>query len=597
MMKLILFGIGLFIGLVILAQRLWWWFGRSYFLGYRICNEVCTKKLPEWWQKAVNLLFYKPHNLTTWGFITTLVWPSFLVLNLCLVAQILERFLPGGEIIKIPYIGNYASLSLIAGVLFAIGQTFFLTFYEEPKSEKEKKGRLGSHWIVVIGHWLRKHWLLVLFIVTIIIEIGLSGYRAWLFSVDKEKITPNLLDQLMGRGGIGLAALLGFIVPMAESLIGARSLANFIVPMLAAPLYWIGGAIVLIWCVITWLVSGFYPVAADKHPPRLNPPDFSNSIIGKWLEAIIEKIKTPGIKVPESVKNLEIDVNNLLMTTTTIEGQLRDSKKGLTEIGDYDKLKEGIDNLNSETQSKIMNIRTGLVFRLLGEAEIEDWNKRKDSLFKQMLQSQGISQIGCDEKLKQIKQEMQDDVETAAWNEEKELLSQGISQGKLGQLKRKRQALQDTKKEYNGFSNRNKSIYSLLEERTNRILGLQQTKDQFEYAKKTYESLWQQYTALERDGIVPDGAKEIIKHRLNTIKAELDKMEGDFREIDNKMSVLIGNHPSLERTLRAIANASDGIRCDLEDLLKECSLKRWVLNWVLIRLRIQQGLVPERRDN
>src|ERR1035438_4218964 len=107
-----------------LMTRIPWWTAKVCVGGADMVEEV-QAKAPLWRAQSIRWILAVPERLSVWGFFAFLLWPVMIVLNLVLLAQVLEMVVPGGERTPIPMLGSYTVLSLIAGGLFSLSQTVF----------------------------------------------------------------------------------------------------------------------------------------------------------------------------------------------------------------------------------------------------------------------------------------------------------------------------------------------------------------------------------------------------------------------------------------------------------------------------------------
>ena len=69
------------------------------------------------------------------GFIAGLFWPAVVLLNLLLLAQVMELFFPGGDRIVLGTFGTYSAFALVAGALFSSSQSLFGLVVGESETE------------------------------------------------------------------------------------------------------------------------------------------------------------------------------------------------------------------------------------------------------------------------------------------------------------------------------------------------------------------------------------------------------------------------------------------------------------------------------
>ena len=226
-----------------------WWIGRCYFPGHRICMSV-HKNLPRWFEKEKRFLslFETP---SVFGFLCTFLLMGIISLNITLLAQIFELFVPSGQRHTFPFIGTYATFPLIVGLLYALVQVTLSTI------RKMKKLR-GEPTRSITGA----------IIITIIVEAGLNFYRAWLLTSGQQPVSPTLWDQVITFGGPILAGFLGIVVPWAEILLSPYAMLEFIQPVIKDVVVLVRLVIGTIFLGLTWIYFGFH----DKKPVILPGP-------------------------------------------------------------------------------------------------------------------------------------------------------------------------------------------------------------------------------------------------------------------------------------------------------------------------------------
>lgn len=231
---------GLFVGIFVLGlvARIVWWRTKKCLLGDRVCAGV-QKRLPGWWEETKELLSYKPQGVTAVGFVSTLLWPFPLALNVLLVAYALEPFFPGGSRIVLLWVGTYSVFPLMMGLLYAIAQTGLVILH----------GYIESKWEKIV--------LMIIVALTFLVESGLVPYRAYLLPIDEEIVSPTIWDVVMLRGGVVIGGFLGLMVPIGTVLVGVFSFLQFVEPMIKASLHWFCGLVFLIGYGIIWWICGF----------------------------------------------------------------------------------------------------------------------------------------------------------------------------------------------------------------------------------------------------------------------------------------------------------------------------------------------------
>lgn len=280
--------------LLALAVVAWgaWWANRWYFPSAILCMAV-HKILPRIFEKELRLLS-RLESPSVIGFLTALLLPTLICLNVSLLAQVFELFVPPGQRITFPLIGSYATFPLIVGLLFALSQVALATVRKIQKQEGQK-GR----------------WVLALMIVTVIVEVGLNIYRAFLLTSGKQLISPTIWDQVFVYGGPGLAGLLGFIVPTTEMLLSPYALVQFVQPAIKDVAILLHSLLAFALMAISWLLFGFHnrsPVTLPAPVGRLRDEQDDLKAQQSALIAAVARIRESLRRIdepPPGVRELE----------------------------------------------------------------------------------------------------------------------------------------------------------------------------------------------------------------------------------------------------------------------------------------------------
>lgn len=152
-------------------------------------------------------------KLTVFGFICTLLLVVTVPLNTTILAQVFELFVPPGDPVDLPLVGNYGSFPLLVGVLFALTEVAFSALIEQKRHLKEKTIHLSS--IIAL---------------MIIVEAGLNFYRSWIIEVDTAVVAETFWDKLITVGSPSLAAFIGVVVPLAMVILAGYAMHQFIMP-------------------------------------------------------------------------------------------------------------------------------------------------------------------------------------------------------------------------------------------------------------------------------------------------------------------------------------------------------------------------------
>lgn len=197
--------------LVLISQFSWRVFGK-YFPSAQLC--LLVHKHGSAWLARERKILSSLNAPSVFGFLCTLILAAIIPLNVTLLAQIFELFVPPGDIVDLPIIGSYAIYPLMVGLLFTLVEVAFSALAEQ----KRKSGESLLSIRVVLA-------------MMIVVEAGLNFYRAFILESDIE-VMNTFWDKLIGFGGPALAAFLGVIVPLAMIMLGGYAMLEFIMPVI-----------------------------------------------------------------------------------------------------------------------------------------------------------------------------------------------------------------------------------------------------------------------------------------------------------------------------------------------------------------------------
>jgi hypothetical protein len=203
--------------------------------------EYIQARGPEWGRRGAGWITAFPSVVNAFGFLATPLWLLIIALNLVLLAQSLEVFMPGGDRVEIPFFGSYTWLSLLAGLLFSLSQSVFGVIAGENKRRS----------IVVL--------CLLLVVLSIGVEMGLAGYRSWLIMTHALDVDATTTDSLLSKG-VALTMFISFLVPVAHTALGFIAIPRFLVPLANYFPRLVGGFLVLIWSWFARFYFGFQRV-------------------------------------------------------------------------------------------------------------------------------------------------------------------------------------------------------------------------------------------------------------------------------------------------------------------------------------------------
>ena len=224
----------LLVGLYFVTRIPWW--TRRVCVPSPEAVEYVQAHAPEWGKRAAGWIAAFPSVINAYGLLATPLWLLIMGLNLVLLAQSLEVFMPSAERLEIPFFGSYTWLSLLAGLLFSLSQSVFGVIAGENKRRS----------IVVL--------CLSLVVVSICVEMGLAGYRSYMIITHVVDVDATTADSLLSKG-VALTMFISFIVPIAHTSLGFISIPRFLVPLANYMPRLVGGILVWLW---SWFVRFYF---------------------------------------------------------------------------------------------------------------------------------------------------------------------------------------------------------------------------------------------------------------------------------------------------------------------------------------------------
>ena len=223
--------------ILLVAVHVAWWGFRVYLPSATFCQAV-HRFQRQWLAKA--LACFTVPDISASGFVAAVFWPAIVLMNLLLLAQVMELFFPGGGRIDLGVFGSYSAFALVAGALFSASQTLFGLVYGESKSRSLKV----LFFFLLIG--------------TIFTEAGLAWYRTKLIVEGAEPVAGTMVDQVMASSGPWLAAAVGFVVPVSHTAAGYVAFPKFLLPAIGYSMRCVGGLGMLVWTALCFLYFGFH---------------------------------------------------------------------------------------------------------------------------------------------------------------------------------------------------------------------------------------------------------------------------------------------------------------------------------------------------
>lgn len=316
-----------------------WWIGRIFgkylfFPSHGICMAV-HRNINRWFEKTTKVISsLETPNVN--GFISTVLLVGIISLNVTLLAQIWELFLPPGKRIAFPLIGTYATFPLIVGLLYALVQVALSSVRKVKKTGGEKT--LG---------------ITLLLVASIIVEAGLNFYRAWLLTSGGQQISPTLWDQVIIFGGPILAGFLGFLVPTTEIVLSPYAMREFIEPVIKDVAIIVRFLASIMSLALAWIYFGFhYPKPIELPGPinriksEIEELEKEESRIRRKLEELkqlVRELKSPPIGATQ-LDALFADIErNIELLESEIEDNINKSHEWISNINDRSSLNDAMD--------------------------------------------------------------------------------------------------------------------------------------------------------------------------------------------------------------------------------------------------------------
>jgi len=223
------------------VTRVPWWVGRVCVPSPETVESV-RERAPGWATHGLGRIADFPDAVNAFGFFATPLWILILALNLVLLAQSLEVFMPSADRFEIPFFGSYTWLSLLAGLLFSLSQTVFGVIAGENKRRS----------IVILS--------LLLVFISIGVEMGLAGYRSYMIITHVVDVDATTADSLLSKG-VALTMFISFIVPVAHTALGFVSVPRFLVPLANYFPRFVKGLAMLLWSWFARFYFGFQRIS------------------------------------------------------------------------------------------------------------------------------------------------------------------------------------------------------------------------------------------------------------------------------------------------------------------------------------------------
>jgi len=314
-------------GLVLLyiTTRFVWWVGKLlkveeglFFPGFEFCQWV-HKNAPKWRRRSADWITTIPQRISVIGFLSSLLWPVVVLLNLLLLAQVLEMYFPSETRVTIPYFGSYAVFPLLMGALFSIAQSMFGVV----------AGETGKKSVATL--------FILILILTIGIEMRLAYERAVYLEGGQGGADTTMTDRVISQGPL-VAALVAFVVPVAHSVLGFLALPRFIFPGVGY-VFRLGFGLALgVWAIFCSFFFAFH----DATPISL-PGAVGN--LKKKAERLLDNAEETAGKVGQQEKNV-----SLLVEMQEPFPKLRDKVAALKAAGERARTewKKDLDEINAE---------------------------------------------------------------------------------------------------------------------------------------------------------------------------------------------------------------------------------------------------------
>lgn len=270
----------LVLGGLYFLTRLPWWLNKACVPSPEFVEWI-QARTKTWGEAAAGWITGFPPTVNAWGFLATPLWLLIISLNLVLLAQSLEVFMPSAQRLEIPFFGSYTWLSLLAGLLFSLSQSTFGVIAGEHKRRS----------IVVL--------CMCLVALSIAVEMGLAGYRSYMIITHVVDVDTNTADSLLSKG-VALTMFISFLVPTAHTALGFISIPRLLVPMANYLPRLVGGILVGLFAGFMRFFFGFQRV----------------------------------VIVPVGISQLRTETNDLKRRISETSGNCKTQQKNLRDLGD-----------------------------------------------------------------------------------------------------------------------------------------------------------------------------------------------------------------------------------------------------------------------
>ena len=229
----------LILAALFIITQLSWWIFKYPVPNYKFCFSVHKNIIG--WFVSVSKLWELREIPTVFGGFAFAMMVSILIMNITLLAMVFEMDLPPSERITIPFIGSFGIYALMAGALFGLVQVAFGLLFEMRKKENN-----STVWVIII------------IIVTIVFECGLTSWRGLMLPSAEQLISPTLWDQAILFGGPILSGLLGVVIPLSAILLGPYAIFQFVEPIVKNIILSFRISLSYIGLGVLWILFGYH---------------------------------------------------------------------------------------------------------------------------------------------------------------------------------------------------------------------------------------------------------------------------------------------------------------------------------------------------
>ena len=372
--------------LVYLVTRVPWWIGHKYVPSFTLCQKV-HRGVPLWRRKAARLMGSVPPELTETGFLAAVVWLPFVLLNLLLLAQVLGLYFGGGDPVRLGWFGEYSPFALLMGLLYSLAQSIFGLVAGSARERQMATDDAQER--------ARARSLAKLFLILLLCTIGVEAFLAYKRASVLEDVagTTGLWGEVITKAGPYLAAFLGFIAPVAHTVLGFIAYPNFVKPFVPYLLKLTAGLALWAWSIPAAFLFGFHPalpvnlpgaIVTLRHKTRTFRRDAARV---REDAADLQENASRLAQIPASFDDPRAEVNALQQDSASRQeqwtGRIEELAGEVTSTktpDQIDRLERQICEYRSKVDAEMVSIiaKAGALDRCLKKLRrtVRKWNKR-----------------------------------------------------------------------------------------------------------------------------------------------------------------------------------------------------------------------------